>query len=209
MKFAVALSFALISVSVSAQQYFEGSIHYGYEIKAKSKKINRAQFQRILGDSSTLLFKDGNFRRNYHGGEIEFELYTRLDNKVYSKKRSTDTIYWYDCSKGGSHINDLKTSARKKEVLGMMCDELRIQYPDHIKTEYYNSDSISIDPQWYVDFKRNDQYKIDSIERSIFLRSEMEFSVVTIVSHATKVKRDILSMSVFDIPNNAILLKKE
>jgi hypothetical protein len=209
MKFVIVLLLAFVPYFVSGQSYFEGSIHYASEVKVKSKKINLAQLQKTLGKGSILLFKEGNFRHNYDGGIFEFELYNRMDNKLYMKKRDNDTIYWYDCSKGGSIIKDLKPSTQSKKVLGILCDELRIQYSDHITIEYYNSDSISVDPKWFVEFKRNDQHKIDAIEKSIFLRSEIDYSAVTIISQATKIAHEALSMNLFEIPGDAILLEKE
>jgi hypothetical protein len=209
MKFVIILLCALAPFFICAQGYFEGSIHYANEITVKNKKINLVRLQQTLGKGSILLFKEGNFRHNYDGGIFEFELYNRIDNRLYMKKRENDTIYWYDCSKGGSIIKDLKTSTQRKKVLGILCNGLRIQYSDHIKVEYYNSDSISVDPKWFLEFKRNDQHRVDAIEKSIFLRSEIDYSTVTIVSQATKIAREALSMSLFEIPSDAILLKKE
>lgn len=180
-----------------------------HEVKAKSKQVNLARLQQALGKGSTLLFKEGNYRHDYEGGVYEFELYRRSENRQYMKKRGNDTIYWYDCSKGGKSIKDLKSSRQKKVVLGILCDQLSVQYSDHSKVEYYNADSISIDPQWFAEFRRNDQYKTDSIGRSIFLRSELEYSAFSIVLEATKVQREPVNMDVFEISSNAILLELE
>jgi hypothetical protein len=210
MKFVVILLFAFIPLSLFGQRYFEGSIHYVYTVKVKSKKINSERMQQALGNGSVLIFKDGNFRHNYDGGAFEFDLYTKADNRLYMKKRSNDTIYWYDCSKGGGKsIKNLKVSAQKKNLLGTLCDQLSIQYSDHSVVEYYNADSILIDPQWFVEFKRNDQYKVDAIERSIFLRSEINYPVVNVISEAIKVQRKTVSINVFEIPGGAILVEKK
>jgi hypothetical protein len=191
------------------QDYFEGRIKYEYDVKAKSKKINVGRVRKVFGKGSTLSFKEGNFRHDYEGGIIEFDLYRRNDNRQYVKKRGNDTIYWYDCSSGGKTIKELKRLTEKKKVLGVLCDPLSIQYSNHSKVEYYNSESVPIDPQWFAEFKRDDQYKVDAIERSIVLRSEIDFPAISVVSQAIKLQRETVSMSVFEIPVNAILREKE
>lgn len=209
MKSVIVLFFSFIPLLVLGQDYFEGRIQYVYEVKAKSNRINLGRLQGMLGKGSTLLFKDGNFRHDYDGGLIEFDIYNKGDNREYVKKRDNDTIYWYDCSKGGTPIKDLKTSPQKKKILGILCDQLRIQYSDHSKVEYYNSDSISVNPKWFTEFKRHDQYKIDAIERSIFLRSELDYPAFSIVSQATKVERKTVAIGVFDVSRDAILIENE
>jgi hypothetical protein len=203
------LLFILLPVLASGQNYFQGEIHYSREIKAKSKKVNLPMAYQTIGKGTTLLFKDGNFRHNYDGGIFEFELYNRFENKLYLKRRENDTIYWHDCSKGGSSIKNLETLVQRKKVLGILCDEIRIQYPDHIKVEYYNSDSVKINPQWFADFKRDDQYKIDAIQNSIFLRSETDFPLITIILEAIKIERKKIDMNLFKIPKDAILKENE
>jgi hypothetical protein len=73
----------------------------------------------------------------------------------------------------------------------------------------YNSDSIQVDPQWFVHYKRDDQYKIDAVEKSIFLRSEYEFPLVNIILEATRINRETIDPKVFEVPAEVILLKKD
>jgi hypothetical protein len=203
------LLFAFITNCASAQDYFEGRIHYEHEVKAKSKKVDLARVQKVFGSGSTLSFKEGNFRHDYDGGITEFDMYRKSDNRQYMKKRGNDTIYWYDCSNGGVTIKELKPLGQKKEILRIVCDQLSIRYSEYSKVEYYNSDSLSIDPNWFTAFKRNEQYKVDALERSIYLRSETEYPAITFISQATKVQHQVVAMDVFEIPSNAILLRKK
>jgi hypothetical protein len=194
---------------VTGQKYFEGTIEYAYEVKLKSKKVDLSRLQKALGKGCTLYFKEGNFRHDYDGGVLEFDVYNNRENKLYTKKRGNDTIYWYDCSKKGKSIKDLKVSEEKIEVLQMLCAQLTIQYSDHNVVEYYNSDSIRVDPAWFAKFKRDDQFKIDGIEKSIFLRSERDYPAFTIISTATRIIKQTLHPNVFEISINAIVLKKD
>jgi hypothetical protein len=209
MKLVIVLYLAFIPLLASGQNYFEGTINYAHEVKPKSKQVNVDRVEQILGKGSTLFFKNGNFRHNYDGGIIEFGIYRKDNNRQYIKRRGIDTIYWYDCSKGGTPIKDLKTYNQKKKILGILCDQLNIKYADHSKVEYYNADSLATDPGWFAAFKRDDQYKVDAIERSVFLRSELDYPAFGFASQATRIERKTISMDVFEIPANAILLKKE
>ena len=88
-----------------------------------------------------------------------------------------------------------------------MCDQLKVEYDNHTTFEYYNADSIRIDPGWFADFKRGDQYKIDDIQRSIFLRSERHYPAAVIISEAVKVQPELLDAALFEVPREAILLQ--
>jgi hypothetical protein len=208
-KLIIILFFTGTPFFASGQKYFEGSIEYAYEAKVKSKKIDFSRLQKAVGKGSTLYFKEGNFRHDYDGGVLEFDLYNRRENKLYTKKRGSDTIYWYDCSKKGESIKDVRISKQKTEVLQMLCDQLTIQYSDHSVVEYYNSDSIRVDPAWFAEFKRGDQFKIDAIEKSIFLQSERDYPAFSVISTATRIKKQALNTNVFEVPANAILVNKE
>ncbi len=197
------------SFCVFGQQYFEGSIQYSHDLRPRSKTIDIVKLRKLVGNGSTLYFKDGNFRHDHDGGEFEFNLYNRVENRSYYKKRDNDTIFWSDCSKGGSCIVRIKPAAKQMEILGIKCRELYIEYTDHVKVEYFNSDSIRVDPGWFTQYKRDDQYKVDAIERSIFLRSELKYPMVQLITQATAVRRKVLSDDIFKIPADAILVEKK
>jgi hypothetical protein len=207
--FVILILLALASWSAAAQKYFEGKIQYTLQITPKSRNIDLKRLKQLIGNGSTLLFNDGNFRHDHDGGDTEFTIYNRRDNKLYEKKRGNDTIYWYDCGASRKPIKELKQSALKKTVLGIECSELIVQYPDYKKSEYYNSDSIKLDPQWFAQYKRDDQYKIDAIEKSISLRSDYNFLAMTIISEAKSISWEKIDLKVFEIPSNAILRQKE
>jgi hypothetical protein len=135
MRIFILILFVSASFSASAQVYFEGSIQYAYEFKIKSRKVDPTRLVKLLGNGSTLLFKDGNFRHNHDGGDMEFNIYNRRENKMYEKKRDNDTIYWYDCSAGGKPIKELKRSTEKKVILGISCNQLIIRYAEYKKVE--------------------------------------------------------------------------
>jgi hypothetical protein len=209
MKSLIIAALSFITVITNAQDYFEGKIYYVTEVAAKNKKVSIERLQHAVGNGRTLSFKEGNFRLDYDGGVLEFEVYRNDENREYFKKRDNDTIYWHDCSKGGSQIKNLEVSKQNREVIGRMCDQLTIEYADHTSVEYYDVDFIKIDPKWFDQFKRNDQYKVDNIEKSITLRNEHQYPAATIISTAVKVQREAVATDLFELPVNAILKQKE
>ncbi|RAV97710.1 hypothetical protein [Pseudochryseolinea flava] len=206
MKLTVIVALAMLPHIMMGQVFFEGKILYTFEVKSKSLDVDVNDLQTTVGNGSTLYFKDGNLRRDYDGSSTEFEMYRSKENRLYVKKRTNDTIFWYDCSlEGIESIKDLQISKQKEKVLGVSCHKLKIRYTDYYTTEYYNSDSIVIDPLWFANFKRDDHYKIAAIEKSLFLRSDTEFPMFTVVIRATRVDHVTLSDDVFKIPSNAIV----
>jgi hypothetical protein len=205
----VFLLLAFVTTFAFGQNYFEGKVQYKYNVKTKSKKVDLARVRKALGNGSTLSFKEGNFRHDYDGGVVEFDMYRKSDNRQYMKKRGNDTIYWRDCSSGGATIKEMKPIAKKKKILRIKCNRVSIKYSEYSKVEYYNSDSLSIDPDWFTAFKRDDQYRVDALERSIYLRSETAYPLITFISQATKVQHQAVMMDVFEIPGNAVLVQQK
>lgn len=207
MRAIILILFVLGSLSARAQGYFEGEIEYRYQFQLKSPSVDSTRFRALFGYGSTMVFKDGNFRHDYDGGAAEFNIYNRRDNRLYERRRGNDTIYWYDCSTGGNRAQEIKLSSDQKTVLGISCNGLIVQYPKYRKTEYYNSDSIKVDASWFSKYKRDDQDKVDAIEKSISLRIEYDFPKYLVISEATRINRQSIDLKVFEIPANAILQK--
>src|SRR5579872_1469612 len=132
-----------------SQNYFEGKIVFKYELKAKASNLDLKKLKNYLGNGSTLSFKQGNYYFHHDDGTYEYEFYNQSANRFYSKKRNNDTIYWRDCSQPGKVITDLEFSQGKEKVLGIRCDQLRIQYKEYSDVHYYNADSIPLNPNWF------------------------------------------------------------
>lgn len=140
---------------------------------------------------------------------FEFDLYNKADNKMYLKKRNNDTIYWSDCGIPGKKIKNFKFTAGKENILGIVCNQLIIQYEKTAQVHYYNSDSILTNPAWFTNFKLDGENVIDQKEKSIFLKSENEYDHFTMISRAVKISREKIPEKIFKIPANAILIKDE
>ena len=199
--------FILTSLTAISQSYFEGEITYKFTFKSEQLKDPNILLTPIFGNGSTLYFKEGNYRHEYESGTMEFDLYNKSDNKMYQKKRNNDTIYWVDCGNGANTIQDTLFYSKTDTILGIICDRLTLQYKEESEIHYYNSDSICINPDWFKNYKLNDEYLIDRKEKSIYLKSEHLFKYFTLIETATKISREKIDIEKFKIPKNSILLR--
>ncbi len=191
------------------QKYFEGKILYKFSFKADKIPNPDKLLSPLFGNGSTMYFKEGNYRHEYEGGLLEFDLYLKADNKLYQKKRNNDTIFWNDCSITGDKIQNFLFSSKTDTVLGIICDRLLIQYKDNSETHYYNADSIRTNPDWFENFKLNEEYLIDRKEKSIYLKSEHLFNYFTFIESATKISAEVIDISKFKLPPSPILLQQQ
>jgi len=207
-------SFALFLVvvlhcTVNSQNYFEGRIAYTLEFKLKNPNLNPDMLKAYLGSGLTLLFKEGNYFNRFDGGIYEFQMYNKEDNRSYMKKRDSDTIYWSDCSLPGDKIQELKITGKKATVLGIECDQILVRYKEKSEVHYYNADSTPINPAWFKRFRKDEQYLVDEKEKSIDLKSDIEYDQFTVIQTAIKMTREPVDDKIFKLPANAILVKQE
>ena len=191
------------------KNYFEGKVIYQFELISKNTRLDSNKLRTIFGTGSILTFKKGNYHHTYNGGLMEFDTYRKDDNKMYFKMRNNDTIYWRNCGLIGDKIEKFEFSAKKEDVLGISCDELTMHYNDNIVSHYYNSDSLSIDPEWFKQYTLHDENLIDAKEKSIYLKSKVEYAYFLIIETAAKFIREKVDSKIFELPSKAILAEKE
>ena len=203
------LLLSTIHRSGHSQNYFEGKIIYKLDVKTKDPGLDPAKLKAYFGQEVTLVFKDGNCYYSFKDGPHDFWLYNKADNKSYLSKRGTDTIYWIDCSAGGNRIQKLRLTGIKETILGIDCNEMLIQYSEITTTRYFNSDSIPVNPAWFKNYKRDDEYLIDEKQKSIFLKSETEFEKFIVIETAVKISWEPVNEKIFKLPENAILVEEK
>ena len=202
----------LVAISVltaNGQHYFEGKIIYKFDFASHLIKEPSKLLAPLMGPGSTLYFKEGNYRHEYEGGILEFDLYIQKESKFYQKKRDNDTIYWKDCSVADNKILDSSYLAKTDTVLGIICDRFEIKYKESSEIHYFNLDSVYINPEWFKNYKSNDEYLIDLREKSIYLKSEHSFQYFKLIETATQINRQTVEFDKFRIFKNAILAKME
>lgn len=198
-----------LTAAGQGQKYFEGEITYQFTFKADRVPDAAKLLSPYLGEGSILYFKEGNYRHEFIGGLLEFDLYNKEANKIYLKKRNNDTIFWTDCGLRGDTIQKFSYSPKTDTIIGIVCDRLVIQYKGKSETHFYNSDSARINPAWFENFKLNDEYLVDKKEQSIYLKGEHSFERFTLIETATKLSAENVNDEKFKLPANAILAPGE
>src|SRR5215831_12275509 len=173
-----------------AKHYFEGKITYKLEFDARGGNVTVATFQRSLGNGVTLFFKHGNYYHRFDGGIMEYDMYNQTENKLYTKMRNNDTIFWSDCSLPEDKILGLDSAAKKESILGIKCNELTMRQKDMTHIQYYNSDSITINPDWFKNFRKYDQYLVSKKESSIYLKEVTFYGALVMIETAIAIKRE-------------------
>jgi len=211
MKIKILLSLALIgSISFnsckqgnSIEKYFEGSISYKFEVQAEKDSIKLLQ---EFGRGAILFFKNGNFIHKYESSIYVMDLYNQKENKLYIRKRGSDSLLIVDCSLSGSQIESLALNPKKETVLGILCDELVIHYKEKTVVDYFNSDTLKINPRWFRKFNFDEENRIDQKEKSIFLKRKIIYPEYTLVQTATFISPGKIDTNSFNLSDNAILI---
>ena len=199
----------IANLTIMGQVYFEGKVIYKFEFSSDFIKEPTKFLTPIAGTGSTLYFKQGNYRHDYESGIMQFDIYIKKENRIYEKRRNSDTIFWKDCSKPGDKILDTLFSPKTKTVLGIICDQFAIQYKENSEVHYYNADSIYINPDWFKNFKLNEEYLIDLREKSIYLKNEVSTQYFKLIETATNIIRQSVDSEKFIIPKNVILAQQD
>jgi len=197
------LAFNSCKQNSSQQKYFEGSVTYKFEVSPYQDSTGLfSQF----GRGGTLFIKDGNFFHKYEGSIYAGDIYNRDVNKMFLQKAHTDTTLVIDCSLSGSEIQSLTLNPKKEKILGIPCDELIIRYKEKTVIDYFNPDTLAIDPEWFRKFNFDEEYKIDKKEKSIFLKRKIIYPEFTLTQTATSISPGNIDPKLFKVSTKAILV---
>lgn len=194
------LSFLNFPDQEKNKDHFEGFICYSSTIKGKNNKYDSATLQKFISKTDTFFYKEGNtvlqslpdFR----------QLYLIKENRVFFEDSWSDTISWKSCGTPGAKVINYKIVPHKEEILGILCDELQVAFEDRVLTCYYNSDTLTIDPDLH---QRNTIYNdnfLSGIKKSISLKFviEREDYVVTTIAKSFSYRR--LDDEIFKLRTN-------
>ncbi len=189
--------------------YFEGKVEYKFEVTPIGSRFDIPTLQRLAGSGNTLFFKEGNFLHISEDGIVEKDIYNKEENKFYFKKSGNDTLFWFNCAKSGEKILDFSFTAKKENILGIQCDELIIHYKSKIVTDYYNSDSLKINPHWLKDYFLDEENLIDEKEKAIYLKRKIQYPDFILTETATKISWEKVNTQSFTIPPGTILSEQK
>ena len=192
----------------SSTNYFEGRITYKTEFVRKSNKYDSTTLSMAIGKFSDYFIKDGNsLIKNY--GAISYEtLYRVKENKIYSRKVWSDSVFYTDCSKPGFKILKFTITPNKETILGIKCDELKVFFDGKIVTNYFNSDTLRADPALHSEYTFYNEDFYSQKMRSISLKFIIEKPDYMVTYTATSFSYVKLSEDLFSIPKNKKLVEE-
>ena len=191
----------------TAENYFEGNIKFKTEYVIKTDKVTGDFLDKTIGKTADLYFKDGNYREFYDGGFILEQLHRRADNKNYVRKTRSDTLFWYNCAAPGQKLIKFEINPNKEIVLGIPCDEYVTYYDNKTVSFYFNSDTLKIDPDWFLKYTLANENIDKARMKSMCLKYKIEFADFVITMTATSIINKKVDNSMFDIKPTDILVQ--
>jgi hypothetical protein len=209
--FLILIIFAQIDCSFkkdkASQSYFEGKIVYRNQFIIKSHTESAQALSTLTANQIVLYFKNGNSIESYDKGYVSQDLYLSAENKMYTKEKYSDTLYWFDCSKPGETILKHSVTRKKEIILGIPCDELTMNYEKKTVRFYYNSDTLKINPTWYKNLTYTNRHFTSRIMQSVPLKIVIEREDYKFTSTVISISHEKVDDKVFDIPSTAILVE--
>ncbi len=190
--------FLLLTIFLHGQS-FEGVIVYENSYTSKDPRIKDEQFNEMMGTRQEYYIKDGSYKSVLNGTFSQFQLYKNVDNKLYWKFASLDTLYWIDGKSNKDEIVNLEFLNQKEEILGHECAAILIESRGG-KTTYFFTNKYSVDPSLYQGHKYGNWYALLEKSKSVPLKLVMETPQFKLVSVAVEIKQTTLSTDDFKLP---------
>ena len=143
------------------KEYFEGSITYSIDYVPTSADFETSYLESNIGDNIILIFKNGNYKKEYYSsnGDIVSTRYLDLKrNKSYTTMVKFDSVFWIDITKEDTKTNftKLKSSIILNEQVEVYNLENFVSYENSkiekvISTCSY-AKNILINPEWYSNY---------------------------------------------------------
>jgi hypothetical protein len=171
------------------QKAFEGEIVYNLETIKKDSSFDDTN-QRAAGASLTIcLFKNGNNISKPNAGNLEYFYFNCSDNKIYSKYKSVDTLFYQPGDRLPSYQDSVYTTEihyNTDTILGYICNRFILK-SSTLKLTLIFSPQLPVNPRWYKNTKYSYYDVIYSQTHSLFLKSIAEFEQFASIMSAQKV----------------------
>lgn len=180
--------------------YFEGKITFNIEVTPTTDRYQYDILRRVAGTISEFYYKEANERiKNPDAVSIDM-IYRVPENKVYTQRVGNDTVYWEFCGVAGSKVLNYTLTPRKEVVLGILCDELTIEFDNRTVTSYFNSDTLKINPDLHkARTLGNDDFTSEK-KKALSLKFIIRRSDYIITYTATSISHEKLADDTFFIP---------
>ena len=188
---------------LSAQEFFEGSIHYQVDLEGKAAgqiKLNEPN------DQITMHLKDGDYIVRLYGGKYpKLFLFVADSNYEYSMDMANQRAYRFspfsDQSKATAKQNPLaKPTGKQMEISGKTCDEYLLK-KEGIIFLYYVHDAYRVDLSAFPEKCRaKAAFLANGLEGRIPLKTIKKQPGFTVTTTAIKLEAREFQKAQFEIP---------
>lgn len=198
--FASFLIFSLVLISPGKTQVFEGKIIYKNKITSLTENVSSQKWEEMMGTTMEYAIKNGNYKSSTDGEFIQWQLYTKKDNKLYSKFSNSQSVYFNMGTDNKDKVYKAEVRKGAKEVLGYKCDELVLTCETGTQKFYYHP-VLAVNPE---DFKNHkyanwDEFLTRAKALPLMMVIEQKGKFV-IETTAVKVIPQKLNDSMFQLP---------
>lgn len=196
-----------ISISTFAQK-FEGVVTYSNTYKTKTPTVTDEQLTEMMGDKHEYSTKNGNYKTESNGTLLLWQLYINKDNKLYTKLSTSDTATWTDAGINNDIVISSVINKDVTEVMGYRCNELVLTCKSGIQKYYFNSSTMMMSAQNYLNHKFGNWLDYLMISNALPLKYIIENNQFILESTAVQIFPQKLDEEIFLLPAGVKTEKK-
>lgn len=183
-------------------QNFEGQITFRNSFKSKNPKMTDEQWMKMMGSTQEYFIKEGQYKSKTNGSMFEWQVYSKKENKIYSKPGNSDTILWNDASIYDDIIIKSEVKRNVLTILGYSCDELILTCKSGVQ-KYYFAPKLAVNFKLFENHKYGNWFDFLKVSKSLSLKTVIETSLFTMETIATEIKPMKIDDKIFALPANA------
>jgi hypothetical protein len=168
--------------------------------------VTNEMFTQMMGTSSEYQVKNGNYRTNWNGTFLIWQIYIQKDNKLYSKFSNSPSIFWNDCAENKDEVLNSELNKNVLDILGHKCDELVLTCKSGVQ-KYYFSSKLKMDPKQFENHKFANLYEYVAKSKAVPLKITIDNAQFTMESVASSIEEENVNDTIFELPPDAALEK--
>lgn len=202
----ILLATLVFSISFVHSQSFEGEIIYANHFTSKMQNFTSEQLGAIIGTKQEYFIKGGNYKSLSNGQSVTMQLYDYKTNRVYNRKFTSDTLYWFDASINTDEVISYEIKENAEKILGNECDAIIMKTKTGTTTIFYSS-RYKIDSKIYENHNYSNWAFYVEKTKSLPLKTVIETNQFKMESTAVEINPMSLGTDYFDI-DSKIPIKK-
>ena len=203
--FCILVFLTMVSLAGIAQN-FEGKVIYKTSFKSKVPNVTDEMFTQMMGTTLEYNFKNGNYRNNFDGTFLLWQIYVQKDNKLYSKFSNSASIFWNDGAENKDEVLKVELNRNVLDILDHKCDELVLTCKSGVQ-KYYFTSKYKIDPMLFENHRFGNFFEYVTKSHAVPLKMVIDNVQFTMECVASAVHEQEIEEASFLLPTDAVLEK--